>query len=295
MSTQTSYRYRVVDVFTRSPLEGNPLAVFPDGQALDDATMQRIAKELNLSETVFIFPPAHSENAASLRIFTPASEVPFAGHPTVGASFILLDEGTVPHGTQEFILEEKVGPVDIRVEQNDGQLIWLTTPPIGFGAKFDREACARALGLDLNSLHDVPPQIVSAGNPNLYIALKSKEDVDRASIDLAGLRRLKHSEADTFCVFVFTPTSEGAYSRMFAPEFGIVEDPATGSATGPLASYMLFHDFLPRKAGGRYISEQGKKMGRRSHLHIEVRGENGADGIGVGGYAVPLVDAVMKL
>src|SRR5690348_13334436 len=178
MSNPRSYRYRVVDVFTNQPLEGNALAVFPDARGLEDVTMQKIAKELNLSETTFVLPSTRSECAVGVRIFTPTREMLFAGHPTIGTSFVLLDEGIVPKNSDRFILDEKVGPVPIRVEPGARPMIWLTTPPIQFGKTFDPLACARALGIDPDDLLNVPPQMVTAGNPTLFIALKNKDAVD---------------------------------------------------------------------------------------------------------------------
>ena len=290
-----SKHYRVVDVFTRQPLEGNALAVFPDGSGLDDATMQSIAREMNLSETVFIFPATRPDCAARLRIFTPAREIMFAGHPTVGASFVLLDEGIVGRGAERFVLQEEVGPVPIRVEAGDRLLIWLTTPPISDGPTLDRALCARALGLQPDDLLDVPPQLLSAGNPTILVAVKDKAIVDRAWMDMTGREKLRGDYADPVCVFVFAPTAGGAYSRMFAPDYGVSEDPATGSSTGPLAAYMIRHNLISGAAGTRSISEQGTKMKRRSLLHIHIHGERGADGIEVGGYVTPLVRAVMQL
>jgi trans-2,3-dihydro-3-hydroxyanthranilate isomerase len=113
----SQHRYRVVDVFTEHSLEGNPLAVFPDSTGIDDRTMQRIARELNLSETVFVVPATRPGCAMGLRIFTPTREMLFAGHPTVGGSFVLLDEGIVPKDSDTFVLDEKIGPVPIRVEK----------------------------------------------------------------------------------------------------------------------------------------------------------------------------------
>src|SRR6266540_3403186 len=139
MSGLRSYRYLVVDVFTERPLEGNALAVFPDASGLDDATMQKIAREMNLSETTFIGPATRADCAANVRIFTPTKEMVFAGHPTIGSSFVMLDEGIVPKDSERFVLEEKVGPVSIRVEPGERALIWLTTPPITYGRTFDRE------------------------------------------------------------------------------------------------------------------------------------------------------------
>lgn len=294
MNVRKSLRYRVVDVFTAEPLEGNPLAVFPDASGLDGVTMQRIARELNLSETVFA-TRAKAGGAACVRIFTPMREMVFAGHPTIGAGFVLLDEGIVPNGAERFVLEEKVGPVTVRVERGERPLIWLTTPPIQPGRTYDPKLCAQALGLGTGDLLGLTPQLLSAGNPSVFIALKDQAAVDRAWLDSQGMSILKNGEPEQVCVFVFTPTQAGAYSRMFAPEHGVAEDPATGSATGPLAAYMLQHGLVAGAAGTRFISEQGTKMGRRSILHVQLHGERGEDGIEVGGYVTPLVDARMSL
>lgn len=290
-----SYRYRVVDVFTRVPLEGNPLAVFPDARGIDDETMQRIARELNLSETVFFEPTTNPLCACSFRIFTPTREMIFAGHPTVGACFVLLEEGLMASNVESFYVQEKIGPVKIRVESGDAPMIWLETPPIAFEESFDREACARALCLDgKDLLPDVQPQIVNAGNPTLLVALKDKNAVDRASVDGASYGALKGEGSKSFVLFVFTPTEDGAYSRMFAPEHGVVEDPATGSSTGPLGAFMKQHGLLPKSESRRFVSEQGTKMGRRSLLYFEIMSESGRDRIDVGGYVTPLIEGTMR-
>jgi len=290
-----SYRYRVVDVFTTQPLEGNPLAVFPEASGLDDVTMQKIAREMNLSETVFVVPATRASLAAGVRIFTPTRELPFAGHPTVGTSFVLLDEGTVPAGTKQFVLEEKVGPVPIRVETGERPLIWLTTPPISYGRTYDRLRCAQALGVAAHDLLDITPQWLSAGNPTVFIALRDRRAVDDAGLDSHGVSIIKGADAAPICVFVFTPAPEGAYARMFAPEYGVPEDPATGSSTGPLAAFMIRHRLVSGAAGTRFVSEQGTKMGRRSILYVELHGEGGADGIDVGGYVTPIAEGTLKL
>jgi trans-2,3-dihydro-3-hydroxyanthranilate isomerase len=287
-----AYRYRVVDVFTETPLEGNPLAVFPEAAGLDEATMQAIAKELNLSETTFVLPATRSDCAVRVRIFTPAGEMTFAGHPTVGTSFVLLDEGAVPRTTNRFALEEKVGPVPIRVDAGARPLIWFTTPPIAYGHVYDGALCARVLGLRPSDLLAASPQLLSAGNPTVFVPVKDKATVDRAWIDLAGLASL--DEGGDVCVFVFTPTAEGAYSRMFARHHGIIEDPATGSSTGPLAAFMMRYQLAPSTAGRRFVSEQGVKMGRRSVLHVHVRGEHGGDGIDVGGHVTPIAEGSLR-
>jgi trans-2,3-dihydro-3-hydroxyanthranilate isomerase len=201
----------------------------------------------------------------------------------------------VPSAAARFVLEEGIGDVPIRVEPGKPETIWLTTPPISFGASFSRETCANALGLDLHDLLDIEPQLVTAGNPTIYIALRDPAAVDRAWIDLAGVRALHGGALSADCIFVFAPTPTGAYSRMFAPEHGVVEDPATGSATGPLAAYMMRHGLVDRRDGTRFASEQGTKMQRRSLLHVHVRGEDGALGIDVGGSSVHVASGELLL
>lgn len=293
-----TYTYRVVDVFTDRPLEGNSLAVFVDASGLDDALMQKIAREMNLSETTFVFPSSRPDCAADVRIFTPTKEMIFAGHPTIGTSYVLLNEMPKLKNAERFILEEKVGPVPIRVEAGQAgkrPLIWLRTPTIEYGKTYDATLCTRALGLRPADLLDIEPQLVSAGNPTIFVGVKNKAVVDRAWVDLQGVRAIKDSDSAPVCVFVFTPTPDGAYSRMFAPELGVAEDPATGSSTGPLASFMMRHGLMPTKTGTRRISAQGNKMGRRSVLHILIDGEAGSDGIDVGGYVTPVAMGTMTI
>ena len=287
-----SAAYHVVDVFTQTPLEGNPLAVFPDARAIDSTTMQRIARELNLSETTFVLPATRDDCAARVRIFTPTSEMLFAGHPTIGTAWVLRTIGAIP--TARFCLEENVGPVSVRIDPEPEDIIWLATPPISRGATYESASCARAVGLTESDLLDVPCRLLTAGNPNIYIAVRDKAAVDRAAVDTVALRKLLGS-SPPLCVFVFAPVSTGAYSRMFAPDLGVPEDPATGSATGPLAAFMMEHGLAPHADGTRFISEQGTKMGRRSLLHVQIHGERGAQGIEVGGYVTPVAIATMTL
>ncbi len=290
-----SYRYTVVDVFTTEPLAGNALAVFPDASGLDATTMQKIARELNLAESAFVLPVTRQDCAARVRIFTPGREMPFAGHPTVGTAFVLLQKEMVPRNCTAFVLEEQIGPISIRIDAGQRPLIWLRTPPIREGRCYDAALCAAALGLEMQDLLPMKPQLLSAGNPTLFVAAEDKAAVDRAWLDLAGLKALKGAESDSFCVVLFTPLGDGAYSRMFAPEHGVIEDAATGSSTGPLAAYMIRHKLVSGQKGTRLVSEQGTKMGRRSFLHVEIQGEQGADGILVGGHVTPIAEGVMKL
>jgi trans-2,3-dihydro-3-hydroxyanthranilate isomerase len=291
----TLLNYRVVDVFTTEALAGNPLAVFTQASEIDEGVMQKIAREMNLAETTFVLPPENPDCAARVRIFTPKREMIFAGHPTIGTAFVLRDTGFVPANCESFCLEEKVGPVQIWIEDAERPVIWLRTPQISQGRFFQRSACARALGLETHDLLDLEPQLLDAGNPTLFIALTNKEAVDRAWMDVHAMRSLKSEKAESFCVFVFSPTGEGVYSRMFAPEYGVREDPATGSSTGPLALFMMTHGLMSAASGTRFISEQGTKMERRSILHVRIAGDLGADGVYVGGHVTPVAEGTMEL
>lgn len=289
-------QYDVVDVFTKTALEGNPLAVFLDGSQLDADLMQRIAKELNLAETAFLMPATRADCDIRVRIFTPAQEMRFAGHPTIGSSYVARTRGLVDANAPQFVLEEQIGPVPVRVESESDPLLWLRTPPITKGSRFDAAACAQAVGLDARDVLEVPCEIWTAGNPTLYIAVRDVATVDRSQADTAALRALYANERESICTFVFAPTANGAYSRMFAPDHGVPEDPATGSATGPLAAFMLEYGLAPAtNDGARLVSEQGVKMGRRSELHIRLVGDRGSKGIEVGGYVAPLTHAEMTL
>ncbi len=297
----TAYRYRTVDVFTTVALEGNPLAVFTDAAGLEPATMQRVARELNLSETTFV-TPATTDATARVRIFTPAAELPFAGHPTLGTAFVLRDEG---RAGDALVLEENIGDVRVRVTHDGGQtLFWLTSPAISFGERVDRAVVAAALGVAENDLlPDGLPEFATAGPTFLYVALRHRGAVDRCSFDARRLHMaLPH--LPPMQIFVFAPLAESddepgdtfaVYSRMFAEEFGIVEDPATGSATGPLAAYLIRHGFVPRENGLRIVSEQGTKMGRRSLLHVLVHVDGDALAFEVGGSVVPIGEGTLTL
>jgi trans-2,3-dihydro-3-hydroxyanthranilate isomerase len=174
-------------------------------------------------------------------------------------------------------------------------MIWLRTPRITEGKTFDRATCARVLGLEPADLLEAQPQLVSAGNPTVFIPLRSMEAVDRAWLDSAGAAEFKKGYPEPVCVFVFAPTPAGAYSRMFAPDFGVVEDPATGSSTGPLAAYMIKHRLVSGAPGTRFVSEQGTKMKRRSLLHVHIFGEGGREGIDVGGHVSPIAEGVINI
>jgi len=290
------FAYHVVDVFTTTPMQGNALAVFPDASGMESATMQRVARELNLSETTFILPGESKDGATRVRIFTPAAELPFAGHPTIGTAYVMRRLGIVDANAESFVLNENVGRVPIRVDVGEDPILWLTTPPIRKLAEFSRDRCARALTLSPDRLAaGVPCEQLSAGSPLIFVAVKDRAAVDAAQLDGAVYTDLVRASREATSIFVFAATENGAYSRMFAPQLGIIEDPATGGATGPLAAFMMKHGVVGSADGTKFVSEQGVKMGRRSLLHVFVHGEGGRDGIEVGGNVVHVAQGTMRL
>ncbi|MEO0563035.1 MAG: PhzF family phenazine biosynthesis protein, partial [Chloroflexota bacterium] len=265
--------YHLVDVFTTTQFGGNPLAVFPPQEnTLDDATMQRIANELNLSETVFVVPPTDAANTYRLRIFTPQVELPMAGHPTVGAAYVLAQAGflDVPG---EIVFEEGVGPIPVALTSDeDGVRAEMQQPEPTFGETFtDRAAIAELLSLDEADLLDgYPVQMLSAGVPFVYVPLASRDAVDRASLRMDIWPRYRESIPHLFLFATETVSPDAAaYSRMFGPAMGIAEDPATGAASGPLGAYLVHYGLAQP---GALISEQGYAMGRPSQVYIRIEG-----------------------
>lgn len=288
--------YHLVDVFTTTPLEGNALAVFPHASGIDTRTMQRIAREMNLSETTFIFPDESVDGAVRVRIFTPTYELDFAGHPTIGSAYVMRQVGIVPTDACAFALQENVGRIRVRVDAGDDPIIWLTTPPIKWLGDLPKDRCASMLSLDEDRLiPGIPGELLWPGNPILFIAVDTPATVDAAQLDIGPFMELAQKQEKPTCVFVFAPTPTGAYSRMFAPQLGITEDPATGGATGPLAAFMMKHGLVSSDDGTRFISEQGVKMGRRSLLHVSIHGKMGARGIEVGGNVVHVAAGTLRL
>lgn len=291
---QAGLHYQLLDVFTRNPLEGNPLAVFLDCPELDGDLMQRIARELNLSEIVFVTRSPQADCAARLRIFTPGTEMQFAGHPTIGAAFALWQSGANGTQTRSFAFKEHVGRVPVRIDNGEPPMVWLSTPPISKVQDVDRTAAAHALGVDESDLiAALPCELLTAGNPTLYVPLRDKDAVDRAWPDTAMCQRMQLAN-DRICMLVFTPTEQGAYTRVFGHS-GVGEDPATGSSTGPLAAYMMRHGLVSQADGAEFVSEQGVSMRRRSLLHVRIRGEHGNEGIDVGGHVRAVGRGVLEL
>jgi trans-2,3-dihydro-3-hydroxyanthranilate isomerase len=297
--TTLGYPIHIVDVFTDKPLAGNQLAVVLDAGEIAPEIMQRVAREMNFSETAFVMPPSQREHAARVRIFTPATELPYAGHPTVGTAWVLATQGLIAGGGLQFTLEEGVGPVAVRGERGpDGLTFWMTHPPLTFGDVItDRGRIAAAIGLDEKDLlPDVPLQVASTGYEFLYVPLRDAQAVDAAISDKAGLIGAFPGR-EPFPVFPFAAVGpDRLYSRMFAPVIGLEEDPATGSGSGPLGAVAVKYGLVPRSRRVSITSEQGTKMGRRSIINIRL--EYDADGdiptrIEVGGAVMPVVSGTL--
>ena len=300
-----TFRYVVADVFTDTPLAGNPLAVFTDGRGIDDEEMQRLARELNLSETVFVLPPEQGGHAR-IRIFTPAVELPFAGHPTVGTAHVLAAIGDLrlDGDVTRIVLEERVGPVPVTVRAERGhptfcQLSVARLPEEGPPPP-SNEALAEALGLDPAEVlgGEWAPRGWTCGVPYLFVPLRDRSAVARASVRIDKWER---ALAGTWApeLFVFSRDAERAGSdlraRMFAPAFGIGEDPATGSAAAALAGYLAKRD--SRRDGTlRWVVEQGFEMKRPSILEVEADVVGGAvTSVRVGGSSVLVCEGTMSV
>jgi trans-2,3-dihydro-3-hydroxyanthranilate isomerase len=290
------HRYLHLDVFTDRAFEGNQLAVFPEPAGLTDRDMQRIAKEMNFSESTFIFPK-EAAGDVRMRIFTPEKELPMAGHPTIGSTFALAIEGVIQKGRKDFVFELGVGPTPVSLEWGARRLefAWMTQKAPAFGGVIEaREAFASAIGLAPADLVDgLPIQTCSSGVPFLFVPVKTRLALDAVTIDRKALARCSRDAGlDELPVFFFTTDRTGAgdetvYSRMIAPGFGIAEDPATGSASGPLGAYLVHHKVVAPDAARGVISLQGVAMGRPSRIHISIDSEGGnITRVRVGGQSV---------
>jgi trans-2,3-dihydro-3-hydroxyanthranilate isomerase len=287
-----------VDVFTERPFAGNPLAIFPGADGLTAAQMQAIASEMNLSETTFVMQP-EGDGHARVRIFTPALELPFAGHPSVGTAWELVRLGIVAavEPVTRVVLELDVGPTLVEVEVRDGRPLAATVhqgPPT-FGAPVPRERVAAVLGLDLEDLHETLEAIpVGTGLTYTIIPLRSQRALAHLAPDLSLFGAFERDYAEAYpCAFTGqeTPWVE---ARGLFPLSGIPEDPATGSAAGPLAAYMARAGLLA--AGARRVVLQGAAIGRPSLLTVAVTGTaEHIDNVLVGGAVQPVLRGELTL
>jgi trans-2,3-dihydro-3-hydroxyanthranilate isomerase len=252
-------RYAICDVFSDRPLAGNQLAVFPEASDIPDGLLPALAREINFAETVFVYPPAHG-GTARVRIFTPASELPFAGHPVLGTALVLAGL----RGLSEVVLETGRGPVPVAVERlNTRGGFGRMQQPLPTVAPFPAgDPLLRALGRRRSRL---PVEVYDNGPRHVYVALESENDVAALKPDLAAISAL-----GAFCVNCFAGASRRWKTRMFAPALGVSEDPATGSAAGPLACHLARHGIVP--FGEEIEISQGTEIGRPSTLFARARG-----------------------
>ncbi len=298
-------RYHLVDVFTDRAFGGNPLAVFPHAREVSPRVMQALAKEFNLSETTFVLPPGDTRNTYRVRIFTPAVELPMAGHPTIGTTFVLAREHLFDWAGPETTirLEEGIGtiPVTLRQEGNGAVFIQMSQPLPAFGAQLaNKQAMAEILSLEKDAIDpQLPLEVVSCGVPFLFVPVR----------DIRAMRSIRFRQDvskrvlrdfETANVFVFTREveMEGAtvHSRMFAPVLGVAEDPATGAASGPLGCYLVRHGLVAQAKKVEIVSEQGIEMGRPSVIHIEIEQEDGRiTAVRVGGQCYYMGEGYIEL
>jgi trans-2,3-dihydro-3-hydroxyanthranilate isomerase len=297
---QAGHRFFIVDVFGERKYSGNQLAVVLPSGPIGDAEMQSIALEFNFPETTFILDARAKQGAYRVRIFTPRKEVPFAGHPTLGTAWIIR-KLLAKTGTGEIVLDLKAGRIPVRFETGGSELLWMKQLAPVFGKTHEPKAIAKVLGLSVKDFDArFPIQQVSTGMEFLLVPLKNLAAVKKARTDLGAYRNYfdAHSGAgDGLPIFLFSPeTYEPANrinARMFADLFGIPEDPATGSANGCLAGYLVRHRYFgPGPVNARV--EQGYEMGRKSLLHLDVRARGRSIEVQVGGKVFEVAEGRLK-
>ena len=279
------FRYVIVDVFTDTPLEGNALAVFTDGRDFTSEEMQAVAREMNLSETVFVLPPSSEDADVRIRIFTPANELPFAGHPTLGSAFVLGG----PLSKIVIRLETESGVVPVELTRDGSRIVFgRMEQPLPTVATFEREAeLLAAVGVERSEL---PVEVYDNGLQHVYVCLRSEEEVAALKPDLSSIADL----GEVLGVNCFAGAGSRWKTRMFIPGGGISEDPATGSAAGPLALHLARHG---RIAFGDEIEiSQGAEIGRPSTLYARVDGSREqVERVEVGGSAVIVARGEFRL
>jgi trans-2,3-dihydro-3-hydroxyanthranilate isomerase len=312
-----SYNFFQLDVFTDHAFGGNPLAVFPEAEGISDEQMQQIAREMNLSETVFVLPSEKEEALRRLRIFTPGNELPFAGHPIVGTWNCLARKGIVPlpeNGNGWVHLKHEVGigvlPIDIEFKDGEPAQVVMTQGKFEIRGEIDdahdQSQIARALGLAREDLDEsLPIQAVSTGNTMLLVPVRSLADLGNCKVNLPMLSEIYEGNSSfagsTGCYAFTRETLEIGEARAHARFFigqNIGEDPATGSAAGPLGGYLVYHDATrvdPVEGVYKFVIEQGDFINRPSRIGLQVTGEPGkVDEVRVSGKSVLVARGVLE-
>ncbi|NPV93062.1 MAG: PhzF family phenazine biosynthesis protein [Firmicutes bacterium] len=287
------HEFFILDVFAEERYAGNQLAVFTDGSRFSDDEMQKLAKEMNFSETTFILSPAEGPNTFKVRIFTPGGEVPFAGHPTLGTAYIIAKRFLRDQPT-EVVLDLKAGRIPVSIGYDPaGEIERLTMKQLEprFGPTVDRESAAGILSLPVGEIDErFPVQEVSTGLPFLMIPLKGLSGVVSARLDTGRFERL-FSRLEARAVFLFCPETceeqNQIHARMFAHHLGVPEDPATGSAGGCLVGYLLKHGCFGQPTLDISV-EQGYEIGRRSILKLSGAVVDERIEVFVGGRVIPI-------
>jgi trans-2,3-dihydro-3-hydroxyanthranilate isomerase len=296
--------FTLVDVFTSRPFGGNQLAVFTDAAALSAREMQELAHEMNFSESTFVMP-RESSGARRVRIFTPRREIPMAGHPTVGTTWVLASRGEIAleSASVDATLQLGIGPVTVTVESTDGKpdFVWMAHREAEFGAKRrDRGRIAKALGIAAADIRDdLPIQVVSTGFPFVFVPLCNLDALAKCTPNAAPIAALVKPGEQPPLIYMFVANQSGEFSalaRMFAPNDGIPEDPATGSAAAPFGAYAATYGLINPAPKASFLINQGVEMGRPSEICVEVaRKDGGAFAIRIGGRCAIVGEGAMFL
>ncbi len=293
------YKFYQVDVFTGTPLGGNPLAVFVGAEGLDEGSMQKIAREMNLSETTFVVPSSDREADFEVRIFTPSKELPFAGHPVIGTAHVLREIGKVSSDQKIIQLKLRIGTIPVYVEE-DGRL-FMEHPQAEFlQIVTSVDLVAESIGLPSSAIDPRwPCQIVSTGIPALFVPIKTLVSMQQIKINSAKLLEI-FTQFGTDMIYVFTTetldSSSTLHSRLFAPFIGVPEDPATGSASGAVGAYLAKHCVIEKDTLGSIKIEQGYEMKRPASIYVQVKQEGTTiKSIRVGGESVTIIQGQLKI
>jgi trans-2,3-dihydro-3-hydroxyanthranilate isomerase len=307
LTDRHTLKFYQADVFTGQPFGGNPVAVFPDAQGLTDYQLQQIAREMNLSETVFVLPPTDQAAVVRLRIFTPIQEIPFAGHPVLGTFYVLAQLGliAVTDGVTRVMQECNIGLFPVELHSREGQVtrVVMTQPkPLFLGSVDQTEDLfdiAKALGLSINQIVDTkkPVMVVSTGLPVVIVPVRTLTAVRSIVPDAAAIVEVCE-RVGTNGIMVFTTMTvedhSTVHTRMFAPAIGILEDPATGSASGAMGAYLVHNGLVEVGPLTELIVEQGYEIGRPSRILVQIESDDDAiQEVKVGGQCVMVVKGTL--